>query len=122
MSKHWHYAQLELVPEDLQLRSQISPPVTRRDARGEAQDILTAAATQSGSADMQRVVDVWRRGPKDDFVFLGPFMWALFDCDGDCRASAQAFLDDMAQQQRAAGIDAQVVALPDDWPARHTQQ
>lgn len=104
----WNFMQLEMVPEDLLVRPMIGPGgLTREQALAEVQSILDR------SPALAQVAGVWRRGAKDDTVYLGPFTWVVYSHpEGeDPRRAAMVWLEDYAQTLRSAGVDAQVPKL-----------
>ncbi len=119
---HWHYAQLELVPEDLMARSQLSLPVsTRKGAHRQVEGLLDRFGKQVPRA--KQLAETWRRGAKDDWVAYGLFQWTIYECTGTtCRDSAQGFLEDWAETTRDAGLSwVQTPKLPDNWPEAHRE-
>jgi hypothetical protein len=101
--------QVELVPEDCQIRPLIGPGgLTREQAAAEIQSIL------DGHPVLAEIAATWRGGATDDTVYAGPFTWTIYEHpDGeDPRRGALVWLEDYAQIMRTAGLDAQVAHLP----------
>ncbi|MEU5157268.1 hypothetical protein [Glycomyces sp. NPDC021274] len=114
---HWHYAQLELVPDDLMIAPTISPPVdTRAEARAEIQGLLDRLMIRVPA--VAKLAKKWREdNVKDDWLFWEVFNWTIIECEGSCRESAQRLLEEHADSLRAAGLRwVQVPALPENWP------
>ncbi len=73
----WNFMQLELVPDDLHIRPMIGPGALDRPAAlAEVQSILDRGANQFG-APFASLAAKWKRGVKDDTLFLGPFTWTV---------------------------------------------
>lgn len=118
---HWHYAQLQIIPEDCTIHPVISPPVDDREqARAEIQGLLDRMMVQS--PQLAKVAKKWRDDQvKDDWVYWGAFNWTIVECSGSCRDTVQALLEDWATELRAAGLrSVQVPDLPQDWPSQQS--
>jgi hypothetical protein len=110
---HWHYAMLELVPEDALVRPMISPEsegLTREQAHREIQGLLDRLGSQDPG--FRELAATWRRGAKDDWVYRGPFSFTIFECAGStCAETFQTFLDDYAATMRQAGVQVAVAQI-----------
>jgi hypothetical protein len=103
--------QTELIPDDLLIRPMVGEEIglDYDQARAKVQDLLDRAP------QLAPVAAAWRKGPKDDTVYAGPFTWTVFAYEGDDpRSAALAWLEDYAATIRAAGVDVQVAG----WPGR----
>jgi hypothetical protein len=106
----WNYMQTELVPQDLLIQSMIGPGhLTRDQAHAEVRSLLQRSAAVH--PPFRQLVAAWQRGAKDDTVFGGPFVWAIYDHAGsDPSAGALEWLEDYATTLRRSGLDVRVAA------------
>ena len=105
--------QVELVPADRLVRPVIGPgSLSREEAVAEVQSILDRSA--GASSVFGSAAQTWRRGAKDDTVYVGPFIWAVYEhpAGADPRRAAVEWLDDFAQTMRGAGMDVRVAGFP----------
>lgn len=111
-SPAWNYMQTELSPDDLTIYPLIGPGgLTREQALAEVQSLLERSAAINPI--FRPAAQTWRRGAKDDTVFVGPFTWAIYEHVGDPRRGALEWLEDYAAIMRQAGMtDVQVAAPP----------
>ena len=99
----WNHMQVEMLPDDFLIRPTMGPgQLTRAQAVAEIQSVL------DGDSRLAAAAALWRAGAKDDTVHLGPFIWTVYEHDGDPADAARAWLEDFAQTMRAAGVDVQV--------------
>ncbi|MEN3308956.1 MAG: hypothetical protein V7603_5158 [Micromonosporaceae bacterium] len=109
----WNYMQVEIVPQDAQIRPMIGPGGLDRDqAVAEIQGLLDRGVADG--AIPAQTARTWRAGAKDDTAYLGPLIWTVYEhLDGeDPRKAALAWLEDLATTMRSAGADVQVAAPP----------
>lgn len=106
--------QCEIIPEDRLIQPLCGEGgLTRDQARAEVQSILDRSAALS--PEFEQVAQRWRGGGvKDDTLYLGPFIWTIYEHDpGEPLVAAQAWMEDMAATMRTTGIDVQVGQFPD---------
>ncbi len=111
----WNYMQIELIPADMRADPTIGPgELTREQALAEIQSILDRSAPLS--REFAATAETWRRGAKDDTVYLGPFSWTVYEYEhgDDPRRGALVWLEDYANIMRAAGLtNIGIAKLPD---------
>lgn len=121
---HWHHAQFHMnAPNPGMVKPTLSPNLGDHSAaHATVQSILDAQAKKLGdrAPGLRDIAAQWRRGATDDTVFWGEVIWTLFSCAGDCRASAEALLEEWAVLLGQAGAQIFIPPLPSDWPAGHT--
>ncbi|ALJ19493.1 hypothetical protein [Microbacterium sp. No. 7] len=99
----WNYLQLEIIPDDALVRPLIGPGgMSRQKAHREVAALLTRFAGIHAPA--WALVKAWREGAKDDTVYAGPFVWAIYETD-DPQAGAQQWIDDYIATLRAQGVE-----------------
>lgn len=97
----WNFMQVEIIPDDMQMRPMIGPGgLTWDQAHAEIQSILDR------TPELGAVAATWRRGAADDTLALGLFIWTIYEHpDGeDPRRAALVWLEDMAETMRGAGF------------------
>ena len=114
---HWHYAQLELQEQSGMIQPFLSPPAGDHDAaHAEIQGLLDRMARELNHPDFAKLGRIWKRGAEDDTVIWGSYIWTLYDCAGDCRASAEALLQEWAELIGRNGVQVYIPPLPPGWP------
>jgi hypothetical protein len=112
---NWNWIEIEIAAADHLIRPRIGPgSFTKAEAHAEVEAVLARLDAENPGSGAATILQMWRDGARDDTVYWGPWVLALYSYPAgeDPKRAAWDWAADFAETMRSAGVDVQVARKP----------